>query len=281
MRNALTVDVEDYFQVQAFASSLGARDWDGFEHRVEGNTTRALDLFAEFGVKATFFTLGWVAEKYPRLVTRIIEDGHELASHGYRHIRVDDQTPDEFRKDVRRTKALLEDLGGQPVLGYRAASFSIGATTPWAHGVLQEEGHRYSSSVYPVKHDLYGMPGAEPTAHTPVGAPGLIEIPISTIEIMGRRIPCGGGGYFRLLPYMWSRWAWRRVNGRDGQPSIFYFHPWELDPDQPRIEGAPLKSRFRHYTNLHIMEAKIRRALKDFSWGRMDEVFLTEPGLNA
>lgn len=275
MRNALTVDVEDYFQVQAFAGTVGS-DWDGYEHRVEQNTNRALDLFAESRVKATFFTLGWVAEMYPSLVQRIVRDGHELASHGYRHIRVDDQDPEEFREDIRRTKALLEDLGGQPVHGYRAASFSIGAATPWAHCVLQEEGYRYSSSIYPIKHDLYGMPGAQTTAHTPEGAAGLLEIPISTTEIMGRRIPCGGGGYFRLLPYMWSRWAWRRVNQRDGQPSIFYFHPWELDPDQPRIEGAPLKSRFRHYTNLHIMEAKIRRALNDFSWGRMDEVFLAK-----
>lgn len=281
MRNALTVDVEDYFQVQAFADTLGSRDWNGFEHRVAANTDRALDLFGEFGVKATFFTLGWVADNYPGLIKRIVQGGHELASHGYRHIRVGDQSPEEFREDVRRTKALLEDLGGQPVLGYRAASFSIDGQTPWAHGILQEEGHRYSSSVYPVKHDLYGMPGAEPTAHTPEGAPGLLEIPISTTEIMGRRIPCGGGGYFRLLPYMWSRWAWRRVNRQDGQPSIFYFHPWELDPDQPRIEGAPLKSRFRHYTNLHVMEAKIRRALKDFSWGRMDEVFLAKAGSDA
>lgn len=275
MRNALTVDVEDYFQVQAFAGTVGS-DWDGYEHRVERNTNRVLDLFAESRVKATFFTLGWVAELYPSLVQRIVRDGHELASHGYRHIRVDDQDPEEFREDIRRTKALLEDLGGQPVHGYRAASFSIGAATPWAHGVLQEEGYRYSSSIYPIKHDLYGMPGAQTTAHTPEGAAGLLEIPISTTEIMGRRIPCGGGGYFRLLPYIWSRWAWRRVNQRDGQPSIFYFHPWELDPDQPRIEGVPLKSRFRHYTNLHIMEAKIRRALQDFSWGRMDEIFLAK-----
>ncbi len=280
MRNALTVDVEDYFQVQAFAGTVGS-DWDGYEHRVERNTNRVLDLFAESRVKATFFMLGWVAEMYPSLVQRIVRDGHELASHGYRHIRVDDQDPEEFREDVRRTKALLEDLGGQPVHGYRAASFSIGAATPWAHGVLQEEGHRYSSSIYPIKHDLYGMPGAQTTAHTPEGAAGLLEIPISTTEIMGRRIPCGGGGYFRLLPYMWSRWAWRRVNQRDGQPSIFYFHPWELDPDQPRIEGAPLKSRFRHYTNLHIMEAKIRRALQDFSWGRMDEIFLAKAGADT
>lgn len=272
MRNALTVDVEDYFQVQAFADTVTADEWESRENRVEANTNRVLDMFADCGVKATFFTLGWVAERWPALVRRIVGEGHELASHGYRHDRVFEQTPDAFREDVRRTKGLLEDLGGQVITGYRAASFSIDGRTPWAHDVLASEGHLYSSSIYPVKHDIYGMPEAQPTPHTVAG--GLIEIPISTVDVLGRRLPCGGGGYFRLLPYFWSRWAWQRVNSAGEQPFIFYFHPWEIDPDQPRIEDAPLKSRLRHYTNLYKMEAKIRRALRDFSWGRMDDVYL-------
>ena len=272
MRNALTVDVEDYFQVQAFADTIAADEWDTRERRVEANTNRVLDLFSDCDVKATFFTLGWVAERWPELIRRIVNEGHELASHGFEHHRVFEQTPDQFREDVRRTKVLLEDLGGQPVAGYRAASFSIDGRTPWAHDILAAEGHLYSSSVYPVKHDIYGMPEADPVPHS--AADGLIEIPISTVDVLGRRLPCGGGGYFRLLPYFWSRWAWQRVNGDAGRPFIFYFHPWEIDPGQPRVEGAPLKSRFRHYTNLHKMEAKIRRALKDFSWGRMDDVYL-------
>ena len=272
MRNALTVDVEDYFQVQAFAGTVTADEWESREHRVEANTNRVLDLFADCGVSATFFTLGWVAERWPELVRRIVREGHELASHGYRHDRVFEQTQDAFREDIRRTKGILEDIGGQAISGYRAASFSIDGRTPWAHEILAAEGHRYSSSVYPVKHDIYGMPEAEPTPHSVAG--GLIEIPITTIDVLGRRLPCGGGGYFRLLPYFWSRWAWRRANGVDGQPFSFYFHPWEIDPGQPRIAGSPLKSRFRHYTNLHKMEAKIRRALGGFSWGRMDDIFL-------
>lgn len=272
MRNALTVDVEDYFQVQAFAETVTADEWESREHRVEANTNRVLDLFDDCGVSATFFTLGWVAERWPQLVQRMVREGHELASHGYRHERVFEQTPEAFREDVRRTKAILEDLGGQAITGYRAASFSIDGRTPWAHEILADEGHRYSSSVYPGKTDLYGMPDAQPTPHR-VDC-GMLEIPVTTIDLLGRRLPCGGGGYFRLLPYYWSRWAWKRVSGGECQPISFYFHPWEIDRDQPRIEGAPLKSRFRHYTNLHKMEAKIRRALGDFSWGRMDEIFL-------
>ncbi|MEN3950852.1 XrtA system polysaccharide deacetylase [Iodidimonas sp. SYSU 1G8] len=271
MRNALTVDVEDYFQVQAFAGQIGEGDWDSLPHRVERNTHLVMDVFADHGVKATFFTLGWVAERYPALVRRMAAEGHEVASHGFRHRRVGDMTPVEFREDTRRTKALLEDLSGTAVNGYRAASFSIDARTLWAHEALAEEGHRYSSSIYPIAHDIYGMPGGNRFAYA---TEGLTEVPVSTVEVAGRRLPCGGGGYFRLLPYAWSRWAWHRVNHADRQPAMLYFHPWEIDPDQPRQHGAPLRSRLRHYTRLSAMEGKIRRALRDFEWDRMDRVFL-------
>jgi len=274
MRNALTVDVEDYFQVQAFAGQIGEADWDGLPHRVERNTNRVMDMFAEHGVKATFFTLGWVAERYPALVRRMAADGHEIASHGFRHRRVGEMTPDQFREDTRRTKALLEDLSGTAVNGYRAASFSIDGRTPWAHDVLAEEGHTYSSSIYPIAHDLYGMPGGERFSYRAGQGHGITEVPVSTVTVFGKRLPCGGGGYFRLLPYAWSRWAWRRVNQGDRQPAMLYFHPWEIDPDQPRQRGAPLRSRVRHYSRLSAMEGKIRRALRDFEWDRMDRVFL-------
>jgi polysaccharide deacetylase family protein (PEP-CTERM system associated) len=271
MRNALTVDVEDYFQVQAFAGQIGEGDWDGMEHRVERNTNRVMDLFAEHGVKATFFTLGWVAERYPELLRRMAAEGHEIGSHGFRHRRVGEMTPEQFRDDTRRTKALLEDITGTAVNGYRAASFSIDARTLWAHGVLAEEGHTYSSSIYPIAHDLYGMPGG---ARFKYVADGITEVPVSTVNLAGRRLPCGGGGYFRLLPYAFYRWAWRRVNRDDGQPAMLYFHPWEIDPGQPRQHAAPLKSRLRHYSRLSAMEGKIRRALREFQWDRMDRVFL-------
>ncbi len=270
--NAMTVDVEDFFQVQAFAGCIARDGWDGFPRRVEANTDKALALFDEAGVKATFFTLGWVAERHPKLVRRIVEQGHELASHGYAHFQVHAQTPEEFRADVRRTKAVLEDVGGVAVKGYRAASFSIGAKTLWALPILAEEGYHYSSSIYPVVHDLYGMPDAPRFMFQPPGA-NLSEIPMTTLAAFGRNFPCSGGGYFRLLPYTVSRWAFRRVNLKDRRPGIFYFHPWELDPDQPKVSGAPLRSRVRHYLNLGRMEHRLRRLLRDFSWGRMDRIF--------
>ncbi|MBI1181725.1 MAG: DUF3473 domain-containing protein [Alphaproteobacteria bacterium] len=272
MRNALTVDVEDYFQVQAFAGQISESDWAGLPHRVERNTNRVMDVFAEAGVKATFFTLGWVAERYPALLRRMVAEGHEVGSHGFRHRRVGEMTPDQFREDTRRTKGLLEDLAGAAVNGYRAASFSIDARTLWAHDVLAEEGHTYSSSIYPIAHDIYGMPGGE--RFTYAAGSGITEVPVTTVTLFGRRLPCGGGGYFRLLPYAWSRWAWHRVNHDDRQPAMLYFHPWEIDPDQPRQHGAPLRSRVRHYSRLSAMEGKIRRALRDFQWDRMDRVFL-------
>ena len=274
MRNALTVDVEDYFQVQAFAGQIGEGDWDGLPHRVERNTNKVMDIFADAGVKATFFTLGWVAERYPALLQRMAAEGHEVASHGFRHCRVGEMTPDQFRDDTRRTKALLEDLSGTAVNGYRAASFSIDQRTLWAHDILAEEGHTYSSSIYPIAHDIYGMPGGERFTYRAGQTHGITEVPVSTVTVFGKRLPCGGGGYFRLLPYAFSRWAWHRVNHDDRQPAMFYFHPWEIDPDQPRQHGAPLRSRVRHYSRLSAMEGKIRRALRDFQWDRMDRVFL-------
>jgi len=272
--NAMTVDVEDYFQVQAFEGLVERARWDDHEFRVDRNTHAVLDLFAETGIHATFFTLGWVAERFPTLIQRVVNEGHELASHGYAHVRASDQSPQAFRADVRRTKALLEELGGVPVQGYRAASFSIGAGNLWALDVLAEEGYAYSSSIYPVRHDHYGMPEAPRFAYRPRGPEGLVEMPITTLSLFGRNWPCGGGGYFRLLPYGVSRWAMRRVNAGDGEPCIFYFHPWEIDPGQPRLAGAPLKSRLRHYVNLSRMQGKLRAALTDFAWDRMDRVFL-------
>jgi polysaccharide deacetylase family protein (PEP-CTERM system associated) len=239
---------------------------------VADNTHRVLDLFAEHGVKATFFVLGWVAERHPALVSRIVGAGHELASHGYDHTRVICMDHRKFREDVVSTKAILEDTGGIRVNGYRAPSYSIGASNLWALDVLQETGHIYSSSIYPIRHDLYGMPEAPRFAFR-LRPGAILELPVTTVEWMGAKLPAGGGGYFRLLPYgLYSR-ALRRVNGHDRQPAIFYFHPWEVDPRQPRIAGASIRSRFRHYTNLDSMTGRLARLLCDFQWGRMDEVF--------
>lgn len=271
---AMTVDVEDYFQVAAFAQQVRREDWDSYPCRVESNVERVLDLFAAAGVSATFFTLGWIAERYPGLVRRIANDGHEVASHGYEHIKVHQQTPAEFRRDVRRTKAILEDVSGKVVKGYRAASFSIDQRSLWAFTVLAEEGYVYSSSVYPIRHDHYGMPEASRFAFRPSGC-SLLELPISTVRLFDRNLPSGGGGYFRLLPYSLSRWALRRVREKDGAPIVFYFHPWEIDPGQPRFRDAPLRSRFRHYVNLSAMEGRLRAVLRDFSWDRMDRLFLS------
>lgn len=277
-RNAMTVDVEDYFQVSAFEPYIERSAWERTPTRVEHNVERILALFEEQDVKGTFFTLGWIAERHPEMVRRIVAGGHEIASHGWAHVRVTKQQPEEFRQDVIRTRGFLEDLSGQRVKGYRAASYSIGSDNLWALEILQETGHLYSSSIYPIHHDLYGMPEAPRFPFWPNGADGLLEIPVTTVELMARKLPCGGGGYFRLLPYGLSRWALRRVNRYDGQACVFYFHPWEIDPDQPRTPSIDLKTRFRHYLNLSRMEPRLRRLLQDFSWGRMDEVFLpTQP----
>jgi polysaccharide deacetylase family protein (PEP-CTERM system associated) len=271
-RNAMTVDVEEYFQVAAFERQVRRGDWDRFPTRVATNTSRVLDLFAEHDVRATFFVLGWVAERHPELIARMVRDGHEVASHGYDHTRATELDRDAFRQDVLRTKGILEDRTGKPVRGYRAPSYSIGERNLWALDVLHESGHQYSSSIYPIRHDLYGMPAAPRFAFRP-RVDSILELPVTTVEVAGRKLPAGGGGYFRLLPYSAYCWALRRVNTRDRQPGIFYFHPWEVDPEQPRMPNAPLRSRFRHYVNLDTMEARLRRLVREFDWGRMDEVF--------
>jgi polysaccharide deacetylase family protein (PEP-CTERM system associated) len=270
--NALTIDVEDYFQVSAFAPHIPRSEWDAKPTRVEENVELILSMLAEHTIRATFFTLGWVAERRPALVRRVAAAGHEIASHGYAHHRASDLTREEFESDITRAKALLEDTTGQPVRGYRAPSFSIGAQNEWAFECIAEAGYHYSSSVYPIKHDHYGMPSAPRFPHAP--HPGLLELPLTTTRMLGRNLPAGGGGYFRLLPYQVSRWFIQRVNRIDGHPAIFYFHPWEVDPDQPRVEGIGVKTRFRHYLNLEHTERRVRRLLADFRWDRVDRVFL-------
>jgi len=275
--NAMTVDVEDYFQVSAFESHVDRGGWDKIPRRVESNVDRILQLFDARGVKATFFTLGWVAERHPSMIERIVKQGHELASHGWDHVRVTTQLPREFREDIIRTKATLEDLSGQAIFGYRAASYSIGASNLWALDELADAGYLYSSSIVPIKHDLYGMPEAPRFAFKAAGG-RLLEIPITTLPLAGRNINCGGGGWFRLFPYVFSRWALRQVNSQEREPGIFYFHPWEIDPQQPRPRGLGAKTRFRHYLNLSRMYQRLERLLDDFNWGRMDQIFLEEGG---
>lgn len=269
--NAMSVDVEDWFQVQAFAGVIDRAAWEQLPRRVEANTDRILALFEAAGVRATFFTLGWVAERHPALIRRIVAGGHELASHGYGHELVHAIGPEAFRADLRRAKAVLEDTGGVPVIGYRAPTFSIGRrSAPWAHAVLAEEGHRYSSSIFPVKHDLYGEPDAPRAPHRPAPS-GVIELPMTTVRVGSRNLPCAGGGWFRLVPYALFRTGLRRVNA-EGTSGLFYFHPWEVDPDQPRVAAGRL-ARFRHYVGLAAMEGRVARLLRDFAWGRMDQVF--------
>lgn len=271
--NAMSVDVEDYFQVQALSPVFDRDAWDLQPLRVEANTNRILDLFDRHGVKATFFTLGWVGERCKSLVRRIVADGHELASHGSEHRRADEQGPEAFRQDVGRSKRSLEDIAGTAVRGYRAPTFSIGERNLWAFDVLAEEGYAYSSSVYPVRRDFYGMPSAPRFAFFPRAGQAIEEYPITTLRLGGRNLPCGGGGFFRLLPYGLSRAAIARVNQADGLPAIFYFHPWEIDPEQPRAASLPFKSRFRHYVNLDRTESRLKRLVTEFAWDRMDRVF--------
>lgn len=274
IRNAMTIDVEDYFQVSAFAPHIPRDSWPSLSCRVEGNIDRILALLDEREAKGTFFTLGWIAERYPAMVRLIVDNGHELASHGHNHLRASDQSPDEFLDDITRSKKILEDIGGQAVIGYRAPSFSIGTRNLWALDTLREAGYRYSSSIYPIHHDHYGMPDAPRFKFHPRGPDGLVELPATTVQLFGRNLPAGGGGYFRLLPYSLSRWFMRRVNHIDRQPCIFYFHPWEIDPGQPRQKNVGLKTRFRHYVNLSRTESRIRALLRDFQWGRMDRIFM-------
>lgn len=272
--NALTIDVEDYFQVSALAPYIARDQWDSRECRVERNVDRILQMLDERQTRATFFTLGWIAERYPHLVRRIVDGGHEVGSHGYGHERASDLNAADFSADVGRAKKVLEDISGHEVKGYRAPSFSIGASNLWAFDCLERAGYRYSSSIYPIRHDHYGMPDAPRFAHRVRS--GLLELPVTTARFFNRNWPASGGGYFRLLPYPLSRWLLQKVNELDRQAAIFYFHPWEIDAGQPRIPGISAKTRFRHYVNLQHTEGRLRRLLGDFKWGRMDEVFLVD-----
>ncbi|MFC4291676.1 XrtA system polysaccharide deacetylase [Sphingorhabdus arenilitoris] len=276
MRNALSVDVEDWFQVGAFETVIKRSDWDSLECRAERNTDGVLALFDDAGVKATFFTLGWVAERYPALMRRIVEAGHEIASHGYAHDRVFNFTPDQFAADIDKARKIIEDTSGAAVTGYRAPSFSIDKRTPWAHEILAEKGYYYSSSVAPVKHDHYGWAEAPRFAFHPVAGSDFLEIPVTTAQLGPKRLAAGGGGFFRLLPYQFSRWAIRQVNLEEGRPAIIYFHPWEIDPDQPRVANAPVKSKLRHYTKLDKMAGKLARLAREFEWERLDAIAMRE-----
>ena len=299
MKNLMTIDVEDYFQVHAFSETVKRDDWNGFELRVEQNTNRLLSLLDEHRTKATFFVLGWVAERVPDLVRTIVREGHELASHGTWHQHISRQDPETFRQDVRRARQILEDISGEPVYGYRAPTYSITNRNLWALNILHEEGYRYDSSIFPVRHDFYGIPTAprepfriglttslatrledfriEPISGAPMLPPGeeaptILEIPISTVRLPGVNLPIAGGGYFRIFPYSLVKWGLRRIN-REGKPFIFYLHPWEVDPGQPRIQDIPRRSRFRHYTNLKQTESRFRRLLNDFAFDKVVGVY--------
>ncbi len=276
IRNAMSIDVEDYFQVSAFAPCINRDDWDRLPCRVERNVDVILALLDDADTRATFFTLGWIAERYPQVVRRIVDSGHELASHGYGHERASDLTPNSFRHDIVRAKHLLEDLGGVAVRGYRAPSFSINGNNAWAIDELQDAGYAYSSSIYPVRHDHYGMPDAPRFPYRPRGEGGILELPPTTVPLFGRNLPAAGGGWFRLLPYEVSRWMLRRVNVSEQASCMFYFHPWEIDAEQPRPQGLSTKTRFRHYVNLQRMPGRLRQLLSDFAWDRVDRVFLSE-----
>jgi len=272
--NAFTVDVEDYFQVEAFKDVVNRESWEGRPTRVEANTERVLGILEAANVRATFFVLGWVGERFPLLVRRIAANGHEIASHGHGHEIASVQTRSEFRNDVARAKRTLEDCIGVRVRGFRAPTFSIGRKNWWAYEILAEEGYLYSSSIYPIAHDLYGMPTAPRTPFHPLAMCDFVEIPVATVRLLGGNRPCGGGGYFRLMPYALSRWLIDRVNRLDAMPCVFYCHPWEFDNGQPRIERASIKSQFRHYLNIGAMERRIARLVRDFAWGRMDDIYL-------
>ncbi|MGY4397826.1 polysaccharide deacetylase family protein (PEP-CTERM system associated) [Sphingomonas sp. UYAg733] len=270
MRHALSVDVEDWFQVGAFEKVIDKADWDSLETRVERNTDAVLALFGETGVKATFFTLGWVAHRYPALIRRIVDAGHEVASHGWDHDRVFSMDAPTFRADLARARKTLEDASGVAVTGYRAPSFSIDKRTPWAHAELAEAGYTYSSSVAPLRHDHYGWPEAPRYAFRPLADSDLVEVPVTVAQLGNRKIATGGG-FFRLFPGALTDFAVRQVAG-EGQPAVFYFHPWEIDPGQPRVANAPVKSKLRHYSRLGAMAGKLRTLIGRHDWGRMDAV---------
>ena len=273
LANAMTIDVEDYFHVSAFENHIDRRDWDQLECRVERNVDTILGLLEQHGIQGTFFALGWVAERYPDMIRKISDGGHEIGCHSYWHKRASSQDRDEFAREVTDVKKMLEDITGKPVIGYRAPSYSIGSGNLWAHEELETAGFLYSSSIYPISHDHYGMPDAPRFAYHPLSGSQFLEIPITTSLFLGRKMPAGGGGYFRFFPYAFSRALLRKVN-REGEPGMFYFHPWELDPGQPRQQGISLKTRFRHYLNLDRTERRLDRLLSDFQWDRMDRVFL-------
>jgi polysaccharide deacetylase family protein (PEP-CTERM system associated) len=273
MKNAFTVDIEDYFQVEGFANAIDRSSWDGFRTRVGASTTILLEMLARHEVRATFFVLGWVARKHPQIVREIVASGHEVASHGMSHRLIYTQTPAEFRRETRDAKALLEDQCQRPVVGYRAATYSITSRSLWALDILCEEGFRYDSSIFPMRHDRYGIPDAEPKPNvlTTPGGGRLVEFPISVLRYCGAKVPVAGGGYFRLFPYRFSRWALRKLNTQQ-QEFVFYIHPWEVDPEQPRVEGASAGSRFRHYLNLDRCAERLGRLLGDFEFDTMYSV---------
>jgi polysaccharide deacetylase family protein (PEP-CTERM system associated) len=279
MLNALTIDVEDYYHVSAFEAVVRVADWDRYESRVERNTQRLLDLLDEHGCRATFFVLGWVAERHPTLVRTIQARGHEVASHGETHRRIYTQTPEQFREETRHCKFLLEDITGQPLLGYRAASYSVTSQSLWALDILRDLGFVYDSSIYPIHHDLYGIPDYPRFCHILQGAGrgGLVEFPLSTLRLGKVNIPIAGGGYFRLFPYAFTRWGIRHLNTTERQPAVIYLHPWEFDPDQPRIQAGRV-ARMRHYLNLSKTAARFTRLLQDVACGPMAEV-LQQRGL--
>lgn len=270
--NGMSVDVEEYFQVSAFDAIIGREHWGTIPSRLALAIDKILAIYDQYGVKATFFTLGWIADRHPDVIKHIAHEGHEIASHGYEHTRVHVLGREKFRADIETTRKKLEDLSGTPVIGYRAPSFSINADTPWAHDELAAAGYLYSSSVYPIHHDHYGQPNAPRFPYRPSNS-GVIEIPMSTLRRMGRTWPCSGGGYFRLMPLQLSKWAVRQINDKERLPAVFYYHPWELDPDQPRPGGLPAKIRFRHYLNLSKFESRLADMLKSFPWGRIDNIY--------
>jgi polysaccharide deacetylase family protein (PEP-CTERM system associated) len=273
IKNAMTVDVEDYFQVSAFEKVIDRNDWDKIACRIPRNMEKILALFEKHHTRATFFTLGWVAERFPEVVKAIVDGGHEVASHGWSHIRVPNASPSEFFEDVDRTRKLLQDVSGQPVIGYRAASYSVTKQTLWVYENLARAGYLYSSSIFPIKHDLYGIPDA-PRSPFVVSESRITEIPLTTVSFNGKNLPCSGGGWFRLMPYRLFKSGLKRVNQKDHLPGIFYFHPWEVDPDQPRQKNIPAKTAFRHYLNLQRMENRLERLLEDFQWDSMEKVFM-------
>ncbi len=279
-KHAFTVDVEEWFQVGAFENTIQREDWPQLESRVEQQVQTILGLLSQADIKATFFCLGWVAKRSPGLLSQIHAAGHELACHGVDHKRLFMMTEAEFKTDVATAKKLIEDAIGAEIQGYRAPSFSLTADVWWAYDVLREEGFRYSSSIYPINHDHYGMPSAPKTAFWPKGKGGVLELPLTVCQALGRNLPASGGGYFRLLPYGLGRWMLKRAERQNQAPGIFYMHPWEIDPGQPFVKEASLRSRFRHYTGQEKMPAKLLKLFRDFEWGRMDEV-LIRPVLQA